>query len=206
MSNDSILERCFPGRRAALKREILAQSLACFNESGVEATTIDAIKARCDTSVGAIYHHFGNKEGILAALFFAALDDQHAFRKLRLDEARSLKEVVSAIVASYVQWVVENPEWARFLYAARHAVATGPHRQSLKERNAAKAAELRQAVIDMAGDESAFHQPQELLSSLLIGSSDNYCRAWIAGRVKTSPDQYIEQLTEAAWRSVMVGI
>ena len=70
MNQSNILENRFPGRRAALKREILEQALHCFNDLGVEATTIDAIKARCDTSVGAIYHHFGNKEGILSALFF----------------------------------------------------------------------------------------------------------------------------------------
>ena len=39
-----ILENKFPGRRAALKRDILEQALYCFIELGVEATTIEAIK------------------------------------------------------------------------------------------------------------------------------------------------------------------
>ena len=52
MAEDKILDRFLPGRRAALKREILEHALACFNELGIEATTIDAIKTRCSALIG----------------------------------------------------------------------------------------------------------------------------------------------------------
>jgi len=68
MHSIDLIERTFPGRRSDLKRIILREALACFNEVGIEATSIETIRARCDTSVGAIYHHFGNKEGLVAAI------------------------------------------------------------------------------------------------------------------------------------------
>ena len=86
MATHEALERQFPGRRAHLKRHILHGALACFNEQGLEPTTIDQIRVRCDTSVGNIYHHFGNKDGLIAALFFCALDDQARLRAT-LDDA-----------------------------------------------------------------------------------------------------------------------
>lgn len=202
MAQSSVLERSFPGRRAGLKRDILEQALFCFNEQGVEATTIDAIKTRCQTSVGAIYHHFGNKEGVLAALFFVAQDDQQAFLTPYLERAESLEGVIRALVVSYIDWVVTNPDWARFLYQARSAVAKGPHREELERRNAGNRKYLRGWLEGRESGQVRLSVPMELLPSLVIGAAENYCRSWLSGRVETSPAAYRQQLAEAAWRSV----
>jgi len=202
MPDTTILERRFPGRRAALKREILEHSLACFNEAGIEATTIDAIKARCDTSVGAIYHHFGKKEGILSALFFAAQDDQRSYLHGQLANTESHQDVVRAIVASYVDWVVAHPQWARFLFQARSTVAKGPFSQDLKDRNAENLHRLKEKLQNVEPSQTQMVESFEILSSLLIGPAENYCRAWLAERVKTSPADYREEFAESAWRSI----
>lgn len=202
MNKYSILDSQFPGRRAALKREILAQALQCFNEFGTEATTIDAIKARCETSVGAIYHHFGNKEGILSTLFFAAQYDQHQHLRDELAKTTSLREVVHSIVSSYLDWVVAHPDWARFLFQARSAVAKGPYQQELKDRNLENYHELKEKLLSLEGTDSQIVQPFEILSSLIVGPSENYCRAWLANRVRTSPLEYREVFAESAWRSL----
>jgi|TARA_B100000965_G_C19595990_1_gene760257 AcrR family transcriptional regulator len=202
MNKDKILEDRFPGRRAALKREILEHALYCFNELGVEATTIDAIKARCDTSVGAIYHHFGNKEGILSTLFFAAQDDQRQNLEHELAKTNSLREAIYSIVSSYLDWVVAQPEWARFLYQARSPVAKGPFRQELKVRNAQNYQELKEKLLSFENKDIKIVQPFEIIPSLIVGPSENYCRAWLANRVRTSPRDYREEFSESAWRSL----
>lgn len=202
MNQSNILENRFPGRRAALKREILEQALHCFNDLGVEATTIDAIKARCDTSVGAIYHHFGNKEGILSALFFAALDDQRQQLERELAGANNLREAVFCIIESYLDWVAANREWARFLYQARSPLAKGPFQQELKDRNIQNYQKLKEQLIGLGKGDIKIVQPFEMLFSLIIGPSENYCRAWLSGRVKTSPQEYRKEFAESAWRSL----
>lgn len=202
MNQSNILENRFPGRRAALKREILEQALHCFNDLGVEATTIDAIKARCDTSVGAIYHHFGNKEGILSALFFAAMDDQRQQLERELAGANSLREAVFCIIESYLDWVAANREWARFLYQARSPLAKGPFQQELKDRNIQNYQKLKEQLIGLGKGDIKIVQPFEMLFSLIIGPSENYCRAWLSGRVKTSPQEYRKEFAESAWRSL----
>ncbi|TVT35230.1 TetR/AcrR family transcriptional regulator [Marinobacter vinifirmus] len=202
MNQSNILENRFPGRRAALKREILEQALHCFNDLGVEATTIDAIKARCDTSVGAIYHHFGNKEGILSALFFAAMDDQRQQLERELAGANNLREAVFCIIESYLDWVAANHEWARFLYLARSPLAKGPFQQELKDRNVQNYQKLKEQLIGLGKGDIKIVQPFEMLFSLIIGPSENYCRAWLSGRVKTSPQEYRKEFAESAWRSL----
>lgn len=202
METADLLERCYPGRRAELKRDIFRKALALFNEQGLEATTIEMIRAECDTSVGAIYHHFGNKEGLVAALFFTALDDQALLRDRYLAESSTTEEGVHALVHSYVDWVDSQPEWARFQYHARFAVTKGPFKEELASRNKTRNQKLGQWLAEPGRRDELKAFPAELLPSLIIGQADSYCRAWLSGRVTASPKAYRELLAEAAWRSI----
>ena len=202
MQSPDLIERTYPGRRSELKRSILRQALACFNEAGIEATNVETIRAGCDTSVGAIYHHFGNKEGIVAALFFAALDDQAALRERYLQQAQTAHDGVLALIHSYVEWVDEQPEWARFVFQSRFAVANGPFKDELLERNQQRNRQLLDWMGGAGRREAFSHVPAELLPSLIIGAAESYSRAWLSGRVRKSPREYRQFLAEAAWRSI----
>ena len=57
--------------RRSRKDEILQAALACFTDFGVDATTIEMIRDRSGASIGSLYHHFGNKERIIGALYLA---------------------------------------------------------------------------------------------------------------------------------------
>lgn len=197
-----LLERCYPGRRAESKRQILRCALALFNTHGIDATTIDTLRAESQTSVGSIYHHFGNKEGVVAALYMAALDDQARLRDSYVSAAGSTREWVRALVCSYVDWVVNQPDWARFQYQARYAVAQSAFSDQLKDANVARNAHLRDWFSDPSHRRDLKDLPRELVPSLIIGSAESYCRAWLSGRVRHSPELYREQLAEAAWRTV----
>lgn len=204
MATHEALERQFPGRRAHLKRHILHGALACFNEQGLEPTTIDQIRVRCDTSVGNIYHHFGNKDGLIAALFFCALDDQARLRAHYLEQAQSAEDGVAALVYSYLDWVSAEPELARFQFQARSSVSKGPMAAELVERNRRRNRQLRDWLSHPSRQAALAQAPIELLPSLIIGQAESYCRAWLAGRVHTPPQHYRELLARAAWSSLQV--
>lgn len=197
-----LFDRVEPGARKAGKRQILRSALACFDELGVEATPIDTIRERAGSSIGSIYHHFGSKEGLIAALYLAALDDQLALMQPAMNAATTPKAAIEALVHAYLSWVSQQPELARFLFRARHAVASGPRKAELAERNAqryqALLAWLRQGV----KEGSIRSLPGETYASLLIGQAENYCKAWLSGRVKGRPLDHAETFTDAAWRSV----
>ncbi|WP_219268670.1 TetR/AcrR family transcriptional regulator [Pseudomonas sp. Xaverov 259] len=202
MHSIDLIERTFPGRRSDLKRSILREALACFNEAGIEATNIETIRARCDTSVGAIYHHFGSKEGLVAALFFAALEDQATLRERYLQDAQTAQAGVVALVYSYVEWVQAQPEWARFVFQSRFAVSNGPFKDELVERNKRRNHQLKDWM-NAEGRKEHFSQlPAELIPSLIIGAAESYSRAWLSAKVKKSPWEYRELLAQAAWNSI----
>ncbi|ENU43092.1 MULTISPECIES: TetR/AcrR family transcriptional regulator [Acinetobacter] len=202
VSAQNLLERLYPGRRAALKRQILLDALICFLEHGIETTSIEMIRAKSETSVGAIYHHFKNKEGIVAALFFSALDDQTVLRDEYLKQAKTLQDVVFSLIHSYVDWVSEQPEFARFLNSARFNMMKGEEHQQLVQRNKNRNQNIFSQIANFEEFKALSLIPNELLLSLVIGSTESYCRAWLSQRVKSNPKVYKDVLAKAAWSSL----
>lgn len=202
MQPDELLARRYPGPRAESKRRILQCALGLFNEHGIEATTIELIRADSEMSVGSIYHHFGNKEGVLAALYLAALEDQAQLREQYLQAAQTTQALVQALVFSYIDWVVAHPNWARFQYQARFSLSKSPLGDSLKSANQARNAQLRTWFAQHNSDQVLIDLPTELIPSLIIGPAESYCRAWFSNRVRHSPETYRVHLAEAAWRAV----
>ncbi len=205
MSNADIrrvLERAEPGARREHKRHVMACALDCFERAGVEQATIEEIRAAADSSIGSIYHHFGNKDGLVAAIFFAALDDQTALVEPQIAAATSAREAVEAAVRSYLEWITAQPRLARFMYRARAAVAAGPRSDELAERNKARHRLLVAWLVKgvEAGEIRAL--PRETYVPLLIGQSENYCRAWLSERIRVKPSEHVDVFAQAAWRSI----
>jgi len=199
-----LFDRAEPGTRKAHKRDILRSALQCFDELGVELTPIDTIRERANSSIGSIYHHFGNKEGLIAAIYLAALDDQQALTKAAMSQADSPKAAISALVLSYLEWVCKEPAAARFMFRVRQSVASGPHQAALAERNKSRYQALLRWLKEGVVQGSIRALPAEIYASLLIGQAENYCKAWLTQRVKTSPLAHAEVFCDAAWRSVGV--
>ena len=197
-----LLERLYPQRRSLLKRQILFDALSCFLEFGLDATSIEMIRERSDSSVGGIYHHFKNKEGVIAALMFAALDDQSRLRDQYLEQTQSLKELIYSLIYSYVDWVADQPEFAKFLLLAHYSVMKGEHRSVLIEKNKLRNKTLRNYISQYSEASLLKSAPAELMMSLVIGATENYCLAWLFEKVDTNPKIYREMLAKAAWDSL----
>ncbi|MGN9714143.1 TetR/AcrR family transcriptional regulator [Acinetobacter variabilis] len=202
MQNIELLERIFKGRRALLKRQILECALTEFLRTGIAATTIEMIRDQADTSIGAIYHHFKNKEGIIAALYIAALTDQSEQRLQALSQVQGIEQGIQAVIQSYIDWVVAYPDFARFLYAAHHTVQSSDFKKELQQSNQQRNQELKQWLAQQADISQLQAVPLELLMSLIIGPTESYCRSWLSSRVHASPKHYAAALAKSAWQSI----
>ena len=59
------------------RQQVLDAVLTLFSERGYFATTVQDISSESGVSVGSIYHHFGDKEGIARSLYhMLAVDPQ----------------------------------------------------------------------------------------------------------------------------------
>jgi AcrR family transcriptional regulator len=115
-------------RRADTRRRLLDAAAELFAERGIDGASIDAIAERADRTSGAVYDHFGSKDGLLFALLAEWVDDVSIVVGAELSTATTLDERlgvlwrnVSTPVAGDGRWIaLEHELWA---YAARNPAA-----------------------------------------------------------------------------------
>src|SRR5579859_4750694 len=125
------------------RRAILDAALHCFVSQGYAATTIDDVLRGCGASVGSVYHHFGSKEGIAAALYLEALRDYQAGFLAALDAAKDAERGIRDIPVYHLDWVREHPDLARFLFAERPPEVEQVSEPDLREMNRATFGRVR---------------------------------------------------------------
>jgi AcrR family transcriptional regulator len=187
------------GRRA----DILDAALKLFNDSSYPATTVQDIANQANASVGSVYHHFEGKEDIAASIYVGGLADYHRglLRELRR-EHESAEAAVKGLVRNHLRWVERNPELARFLFTSRDREVVSVTGDELDEMNQ-RVFQAVQRWMDRwieAGEVQRL--PIGLLHSVVLGPSQEFCRHWVASRMKVSIDAAEPVLAEAAWKAV----
>ena len=199
---DRLLERAFPDARQASRRGVLRHALTLFNANGVDATTIDDLRKACGHSVGTIYHHFKNKEGLVAALFFVAVDDQSRAIAEHIDGLADGQAVIGALLECYTAWITAQPECARFVFLARESVGQGPHGAELTRRLQARYQPIDELLARDAAAGRILPLPADLIPALVLGAAEFYARGWLAGRRQAAPATHAQRFATAAWRSL----
>jgi AcrR family transcriptional regulator len=189
------------GRRTR-KDEILQAALACFSEVGVDATTIEMIRDRSAASIGSLYHHFGNKERIIAALYMQGTGEYAALLEQGFAKAESAEACIRLLVTSYIDWVVANPDWARFILHSRGRVEASELGGQLREANQEHFARIYQALAGYREQGLFKDMPVDCFASLIIGPTHDFARNWLAGRTRSELADCRELLANAAWDSV----
>lgn len=188
--------------RASRKDDILQAALACFSESGVDATTIEMIRDRSGASIGSLYHHYGNKERIIGALYLTGIGQYAALLDGGLEEAKSAEAVVKLFVTSYIDWVSANPQWARFILHSRGRVEAGEVGEELREANRQQGRRIAELLAEHRKAGAFKALSAELFNSVVIGPTHDYARNWLAGRTRVDLIDCREQLAQIAWDSV----
>ena len=115
-------------RRAETRERLLSAAAELFAERGVEASSVDAIAERAERTSGAIYDHFGGKEGLLFALLEGWVDDVAAVAVAELSTTTTLEERMGVLWRNVADPVVGEGRWIAlehelWSYAARNEEA-----------------------------------------------------------------------------------
>ncbi|HWE56562.1 MAG TPA: TetR/AcrR family transcriptional regulator [Acidimicrobiales bacterium] len=115
-------------RRAQTRQALLDAASELFATRGIDGASIDAIAEAAGRTSGAVYDHFGGKEGLLFALLEGWVDDVTAVVGAELATAQSLDEQMAALWRNVTHPVTGNGRWIGlehelWRYAARHEAA-----------------------------------------------------------------------------------
>ena len=186
------------GRRA----DILDAALLVFTRHGYHRATIEEIRAVSGASTGSIYHHFGGKEELAAALYVEGLRDYQRRFLAVFDAEAGAEDTVKAIVENHLDWVADNPSMARYLLSSREAEVVRATEGELRAMNRAAIA-ATQGWVERAVDAGELRaMPTQLFYSVLIGPSQEFARRWLARRDREAFAVARSELAEAAWRAV----
>ena len=158
-------------RKAETRRRLLDAAALLFAERGIDAVSIDTVADAADRTSGAVYSHFGGKDGLLVALLDELVDDMAAVMSAELTLSDDTDEQLAALWRTFSDpppgpgrgWMLLEHEF--WLYAARH----GDAQQRLARRFQLARQSVAEAMVDYAERGGAeLPAPPEQVGTLLV--------------------------------------
>ena len=188
-------------RTSELKNRVMQVALTHFSKADIERTNVGDILKDAKCSVGSLYHHFGNKEGIAEALFIEGIRQFNGGLLAALLSRRTGETGVRAIIRYCCQWVTEQPALAAFLLSREIKLSESAKRE-LKELDRAFGQALYDWFVPHVQKGELLELPRSLYIPIICGPTLEYSRLWLSGRNRRSPDDVSALLAEAAWQSI----
>jgi AcrR family transcriptional regulator len=192
-----------------LRERIVEAATRRFVDGGVLATRIEDIRREAGVSVGALYHHFPDKQALHAEAFVRALDDYQAGFLDVLQGSEDARTGVRDVVRHHMSWVAAHRDAAALLFGEQ------PSAPSAVERLADQNRAFFTAVLRWWRIHARYGSLRELepasLYALWLGPAHEYCRHWLAGRHSklpgraTDPEAVADDLADAAWSTLKGG-
>jgi AcrR family transcriptional regulator len=183
---------------------LLSAALEVYAERGPEGFTITAVIAASGVSNGSVYHHFGDFDGLAAALYSRCLGELLDTMIAALQGTPDARDGIRALVESYLQFTEQHRPAAHFIHASSYADFLPAHAPAIAAAKApridALLAWLRPHVV--AG--RVVDLPAWLVEMLLIGPVAETARRWLAGASGIDLVQAARILPERVWRSLRV--
>jgi AcrR family transcriptional regulator len=189
----------------ARREAILSAALRLFTRQGFADTSIDDLRRESGASVGSIYHHFGGKQGVAAALYAESLRDYQAGLLELIARRPEAREGIEGIVHHHLRWVATHADEARYLFGMRAAEVLLASRRELRAMNRP----FFRAIFGWLAEQAELGRirtvRRNLYFPLVIGPSQELSRQWLEGFVEEPLEEAAPVLAEAAWNAVRTG-
>ncbi|MFI4919853.1 MAG: TetR/AcrR family transcriptional regulator [Legionellales bacterium] len=183
--------------------DILKAALHCFINEGVEATTIEMIREKSGASVGSLYHHFGNKEGIAAALYKEGLRQFSLQLQKALKEVSTIEDAIRCIIQANIDWIGTNPDWARFIFRNRRVLKDAKQESTFREEAILTQLTLITRLQALPDFKRLRTLPEPMYLPVLIGPVHEYARQWLDGTAALPFSELEEDFVQIAFKSLL---
>lgn len=189
--------------RGQRREEILAAALGIVSEGGVPALTVGALKERSGASVGSIYHHFGDRSGVVLALYRRCFDGCFAALRASMEAHRGgdAEAALRDLVSTYLGWVARHRVEARFIYETSGGDTLAGHTAEVFAFKGAFYAEVDAWLAPFVASGAIRALPRWAYDPVLMGAAHEFARRWLTG-LPVPMDEAAPIIAEAVWRSV----
>ena len=180
-------------------QKILSATLILFSQKGYFNTSVRDISRESGVSIGSIYHHFKDKEGVAKAMYNNLLD------RITTDLSAIHTENSSAhdrcyLVINYLFKVTEQePDVMEFMLYSKH-------RDFLPDENPICSSKPFELMRLMVKDGMTSGEVQEMdimvASSCLFGAALRLITSRLDGLIDNPLPEYLESVWSCSWKSV----
>lgn len=186
----------------ARKQQILDAALRHFAARGIEATALEDIGRDAGVAVSSIYHHFGGKDRLAAAVYCEGISRFQEGYAAALEAQTEAHAGIVSIVSYHLDWVAAHPEWARYLFDTRRKSFDAEQEQALAQLNQAFHARLGAWFRPRVARGELRALPFDTTVALLVGSCQELARGHLGGRLTTSLEEVRHATADAVWRAL----
>lgn len=191
--------------RSGVRRErIIRAALSCFTEIGFTATGMSDICRKAGASIGSVYHHFGSKEQLAAAVYLEGIREYQNGIVKSLSDRKNARAGVRRVVRFHLTWVASNLEWARFLFRERQSVFMDTTGDEFTELNRKFAAGVIGWFNHQVEAGILKKLPWDVQISLLLGPCQEYSRLYLEGTYCTKIGDAVRMLSQSVWQGLAV--
>jgi AcrR family transcriptional regulator len=188
-----------PVSNRGTREQVLAAALRLFAGGGYFKTSVHDIQRAAGVSIGSIYHHFGDKEGIAAALYSDLLERTDREVALIAEHHHSAQEACRAVVEMLFNMTESDPEAMGFILNAKHRefmpdqppiCSSGPFKR------------MRQMVADGIAAGEIRPMDPVVAAACLFGGPLRLIHLRLDGVLKSPLHGELDVAWECAWRAV----
>jgi len=189
-------------RSEETRTRLLDAALALYAREGDAGFSVHAIVRESGVSLGSLYHQFGSMDGLSAALYArsmsALLDDLLA----ALDDVRSPRRGVAAVVRAYLAFTAREPSRARFIHASAGASFLAAHADLLAAEKAPRMQTLAAFFHRHMEAGAIATLPDYLFEMLLIGPVAELTRRALLGDASIDLTEAARILPDRIWAAL----
>ncbi|MBU0483332.1 MAG: TetR/AcrR family transcriptional regulator [Proteobacteria bacterium] len=178
---------------------ILGTALNLFTRSGYFNTSVHDIQRRAEVSIGSIYHHFKNKEGIAKALYDDLLVRMEGEMVKIMGEQKTCHDRCREVVSFLFAMTENEPDTMEFVVHARHREFLPDEKPICSSRPFTLMLEMVQEGIregDIVGVNSV------VAATAIFGGPLRMIHLRLEGMLEQPLPSYLSEVWQCAWHGV----
>ncbi|WP_174186681.1 TetR/AcrR family transcriptional regulator [Nocardia barduliensis] len=181
------------------RERILAEAARQLPAKGYPAFTMAGVRDRLGLSSGSMFHAFGSKAELAAAVYVAGMLDYQRAVLDRVDaHGIGAQQAIRGMLAAHLGWVEDHRDLARFLFATLPDEVARVAEPELAQHNRTFFGALERRYRELLGTADVGGDDYPVAHAICVGPAQEYCRQWVRGRVSAPPRTLTATFQDAA--------
>ena len=186
---------------SATKNKIRKAAINLFYKKGYFAASMSGIANATGIRKSSIYHHYANKEDILADIFRSTMDDLHASLEKSLNSVEGAEERMRTAICCHIRFHIQRQKEAIIADSELRGLTAANYKEIIQKRDDYE--QKFQAIIQQGADEGVFkNRDIKVLSYAIITMCTDVC-TWFKKSGRLSGEEVARIYSEFIFKGLM---